>query len=60
MTQLISHKKICEEFIDKENKLIFLQPYQIIKLQDLDNTKNNFNFWQNKFLNINEKKNYFI
>ena len=49
-------QKICEEFIDKENKLIFLQPYQIIKLQDLDNTKNNFNFWQNKFLNINEKK----
>ena len=48
MTQLVSHKNF-EEFIDKENKLIFLQPYQIIKLQDLDNTKNNFNFGKISF-----------
>tara|TARA_B100000242_G_C43040006_1_gene485133 strand:+ start:654 stop:2006 length:1353 start_codon:yes stop_codon:yes gene_type:complete len=48
-------KKISDEFFDKNKKLLFLEPYQKIDLEKLDNIKNNYNFWQNKFSNISKK-----
>ena len=55
MTLLNQPKKISDEFFDKNKKLLFLEPYQKIDLEKLDNIKNNYNFWQNKFSNISKE-----
>ena len=47
-------KKICDEFDLKNNKLIFLEPYQKISLNDLNNLQNNFKFWQDKFESVSQ------
>ena len=38
----------------KNNKLIFLEPYQKISLNDLNNLQNNFKFWQDKFESVSQ------
>lgn len=49
-------EKVSKEFDEEESKLIFLKPYQQIKLINLKDNENNYNFWQEKFLSLDKKK----
>ena len=49
-------EKITKEMGGKENNLIFLKPYQQIELTNYENNKNNYSFWQEKFLSLDKKK----
>ena len=48
--------KVTDEFKSEKYKLMFLEPYQKLNLDDYSKEKNNFNFWEKKFNDIQNIK----